>query len=116
MRHLWIGVSVLIAAAVPPVAAAETVARHTLRTSDGVRLSVLEAGVRHKKEGGLALAFIPGWCMPAELWRRQVEALADRYYTTAVDPRGQGRSDVPRQGYTAERRAGDIDEFLRPLT
>lgn len=54
--------------------------------------------------------------MPAELWRRQLEALGTRYHTLALDPRGQGKSDVPPKGYTAERRAKDIEEFLQPLS
>jgi non-heme chloroperoxidase len=114
MRGLGLAACLLIAA-VPALASAETVARRTFQTSDGVKLSVVEAGVRHKTEGAPTIAFIPGWCMPAELWRRQLEALAARYYTIALDPRGQGRSDVPAKGYTAERRAADIDEFLRPF-
>ena len=34
----------------------------------------------------------------------------------ALDPRGQGESDVPRSGYTAERRATDLHELLEPLS
>src|ERR1051325_9324049 len=115
MRGLWVA-AFFVVAALPALASAETVARRTFRTSGGVRLSVLEAGVRHRDDGAPALAFIPGWCMPAEIWRRQLEALAARHHTLALDPRGQGKSDVPTKGYTAERRAADIDEFLRPLS
>jgi non-heme chloroperoxidase len=115
MRRLWLGACLLIAA-IPIMAAAETVTRRTFRTSDGIKLSVLEAGPRRKADAAATLAFIPGWCMPAELWRRQLEALGSRYPTLALDPRGQGKSDVPAKGYTAERRAKDIEEFLRPLS
>jgi non-heme chloroperoxidase len=115
MRGFWLAACLLVTA-LPGLASAENVARRTFRTSDGVKLSVLEAGVRHKDEATPAIAFIPGWCMPAEIWGRQLEALAARYHTRALDPRGQGRSDVPAKGYTAERRAADIDEFLRPLS
>jgi non-heme chloroperoxidase len=95
---------------------AEAVTRRSFRTSDGVKLSILDAGPRRKTEAGPTIAFIPGWCMPAELWRRQLEPLGTRYHTLALDPRGQGRSDVPPKGYTAERRAKDIEEFLQPLS
>src|ERR1051325_4187915 len=115
MRGFWLAAGPGVAA-LPVLASAETVARRTFRTSDGVNLSLMEAGTRHKDEAAPAIAFIPGWCMPAEIWRRQLEALAARYHTIALDPRGQGKSDVPTKGYTAERRAADIDEFLRPLS
>jgi microsomal epoxide hydrolase len=115
MRGFWLA-ACFVVALLPALASAETVARRTFRTSDGVKLSLLEAGTRHKDEAAPAIAFIPGWCMPAEIWRRQLEALAARYHTVALDPRGQGNSDIPRAGYTAERRAADIDEFLRPLS
>ncbi|HEY1268047.1 MAG TPA: alpha/beta hydrolase [Candidatus Binatia bacterium] len=90
--------------------------RRAFRTTDGVNLSFLESGAAHKRDGGVAIAFIPGWCMPGDIWRKQLEALGTQYHAVALDPRGQGRSDVPAKGYTAERRAADIDEFLRPLS
>lgn len=91
-------------------------ARRTVVTSDGVTLSVLETGREHAGGGRVALAFIPGWSMPASLWREQLQALGRGYHTLALDPRGQGESDVPGSGYTAERRATDLHEFLRPLS
>jgi len=59
---------------------------------------------------------IPGWCMPASLWRKQLEELGGRYHALALDPRGQGESDVPAKGFTAQRRAADIHEFLQPFS
>lgn len=115
MRGFWLAACVVVAA-LPALATAETVARRTFRTSDGVKLSLIEAGTRNRDEAAPTIAFIPGWCMPGEIWRQQLEALAAHYHTLALDPRGQGRSDIPRTGYTAERRAADIDEFLRPLS
>src|SRR5204863_5699123 len=94
MRGLGLAACLLIAS-VPAVASAEIVARRTFRTSDGVNLSALEAGVRHNAEGAPTIAFIPGWCMPAALWRRQLEALAASYYTIALDPRGQANPKFP---------------------
>jgi len=54
--------------------------------------------------------------MPAYLWQRQLEELGRRYHTLALDPRGQGESQVPTFGYSAERRATDVNELLQPLT
>lgn len=52
--------------------------------------------------------------MPAWLWQPQIDALSTHYPVAALDPRGQGESDVPSHGYHFERRAMDILEFLRP--
>ncbi len=54
--------------------------------------------------------------MPANIWRAQLEALGARYHSLALDPRGQGESQIPAHGYTAERRATDISEFIEPLS
>ncbi len=116
MQRLWFGLCLLLAAGAPAVLSAETVTRGAFRTSDGVKLSFLETGARRKNALDVAVAFIPGWCMPAEIWRKQLYALGTQYYSVALDPRGQGRSDIPGKGYTADRRAADIDEFLRPLS
>ncbi|MBS0336840.1 MAG: alpha/beta hydrolase [Proteobacteria bacterium] len=79
-------------------------------TTDGVRLHVLEAG--QGRPGEPVVAFVPGWSMPASIWRRQLEALAATHRVVALDPRGQGKSEVPPGGYTTERRAEDIHEFV----
>jgi len=97
-------------------------------TSDGVRLHVLEggpagaaAGAESPTSAGTAvaaahaapvIAFVPGWSMPARIWQAQLGALATRYRVAALDPRGQGESERPAQGYTIERRAEDVGEFV----
>lgn len=85
--------------------------RRRFLTSDGVLLSAIESGVR---DAPLTFALIPGWCMPAWLWQPQIDALSPHHFVAALDPRGQGESDVPAHGYYFERRAMDILEFLRP--
>ena len=87
-------------------------ARGAFKTSDGVTLSYLEARPVTSGEKHLAIVFVPGWCMPAWLWRSQLEHLGRRFHTLALDPRGQGDSEVPASGYTTERRAVDIKEFI----
>ena len=79
-------------------------------TSDGVRLHVIEAGAAHPGEP--VVAFVPGWSMPASIWRRQIESLAATHHVVALDPRGQGGSDIPDGGFNTERRAEDIHEFV----
>jgi len=53
--------------------------------------------------------------MPAAIWREQLKEIGRRYHTLALDPRGQGASQIPAAGFTAERRAADLKEFLDPL-
>src|ERR671929_1946571 len=43
--------------------------RRTFQTSDGVTLSVLEAGREHARQSGLTIALVTGWSMPAAIWR-----------------------------------------------
>ncbi|MEQ1775553.1 MAG: alpha/beta hydrolase [Burkholderiales bacterium] len=89
-----------------------TTQRRRIVTSDGVGLSVIESGVA--RPAPLTIALIPGWCMPAWLWQPQIDALSAHCPVIALDPRGQGKSDVPEQGYNFARRATDIHEFLQP--
>jgi non-heme chloroperoxidase len=92
------------------------ISRRTFQTSDGVALSVLETGREHVSEETTRIAFITGWSMPASLWQKQLVALGRNHYALALDPRGQGESEVPAFGYSAERRATDIHEFLKPFS
>ncbi len=87
------------------VAAAES---RSFITSDGARLHYLEAG----PAGGTTVVFVPGWTMPAWIFDRQIDALSDRFHVLALDPRGQGESEVTRFGYTWERRGRDIGELI----
>ncbi len=79
-------------------------------TSDGVRLRVLEAGAHGTDQP--VLAFVPGWSMPASIFRQQLAALGERHPVAVLDPRGQGESEVPAAGYAIARRARDVGEFV----
>jgi non-heme chloroperoxidase len=80
-------------------------------TSDGVRLHMLEAG----PPAGHTILFVPGWSMPAWIWEAQIQAFARQYHVVALDPRGQGGSDVPMTGYEPLRRGKDIAESIVQL-
>lgn len=82
-------------------------------TSDGVRLHYLEAGPDSTAaRQAPTLAFVPGWTMPAWIWQAQLEQFAGGYRVLALDPRGQGRSQIAPEGYSHARRAADIGEWL----
>jgi microsomal epoxide hydrolase len=85
--------------------------RRRFQTSDGVSLSVIECG---RRDAPLTIALIPGWCMPAWLFNQQLVSLGKQHHVIALDPRGQGESDVPPSGYNFERRSQDIHECLQP--
>jgi non-heme chloroperoxidase len=89
--------------------AAEPVSRW-FTTSDRVRLHVLESGSQQGR--GTLFAFVPGWSMPATLFRPQLVGLGERHAVAVLDPRGQGESEVPASGYAISRRAQDIAEFI----
>jgi len=90
--------------------------RRSVLTSDGVQLSVLEAGPERAPAGTPTIVLVPGWCMPASIWQDQVASLGRRFRTLAIDPRGQGDSEVPAAGYEADRRALDLQEVLGSLS
>ena len=78
------------------------------QTADGVRLHYIEGGETNER----TVVLVPGWAMPAWIWDAQVEALEGRYHVIALDPRGQGESEVPAFGYTHTRRGQDIAELI----
>ena len=75
-------------------------------TSDGVKLHYLSSGQ------GLTLIIQPGWMMPADIFKFQLNKLSNSFHVIVLDPRGQGLSeDSPDNNYV-ERRARDIDELI----
>ena len=106
-------IAALLAACSAPgePARAQTAQSRWFTTSDGVRLHYLESG---PVDAG-TIVFIPGWTMPAWIFDRQIEALDDRFHVIALDPRGQGQSEVAPFGYTPERRGRDIAELIATL-
>lgn len=78
-------------------------------TSDNVRLHYIDEGK------GRPIVFVPGWTMPAEIWRPQLDALRGKFHVIALDPRSQGDSDKPAEGNYPGRRAQDVKELVDHL-
>lgn len=74
---------------------------------DGLRLHYLEAG-----HGQNAIVLIPGWLMPAAVFRLQLEALGEHFRVLAFDPRSQGQSEISSEPHDPARRMADIEDFL----
>jgi non-heme chloroperoxidase len=96
---------------IAPIAATtgNTIQDGFFTTSDHVKLHYLEAGQ------GQALVFIPGWLLPAEIWKFQLEGLSQDFHVIALDTRSQGESDITSQGDEPLRQARDIQELLDHL-
>ena len=90
-----------------PAGAADTY----FKTSDGVRLHVIEAGSRAAD----AVVLVPGWTMPAWIFQAQIAALSRSHRVLALDPRGQGDSEIAVSGYDHLRRGQDIAELMAKL-
>ncbi len=80
-------------------------------TSDGVQLHVIEAG----PASAPTILFVPGWTMPAWIWQRQIDAFSRAYHVIALDPRGQGESEIAEDGYDYRRRGEDIADLIARL-
>ena len=80
----------------------KTFSKNSVRTSDGVRLNLIEAGE------GEVLLLLPGWSQSAALFRHQLEGLSDRYRVIALDWRGHGDSEKIETGYRISRLAMDL--------
>lgn len=84
----------------------------TVTTPSGVTIHYLQSGDR---AGSRALILIPGWRLPAYLWKRQLDVFGSTMRVIALDPRSQGMSTMMRTGNTPEVRAKDLHEFLAAL-
>lgn len=99
--------------AIPASAIAGTTVRDSSVTlGDGTRIRYLETGTGTDAP---TLIFIPGFLMPAMIWKAQLDAFADHGRTIAIDPRSQGESTKTADGNTPEVRAQDLHELLGKL-
>ena len=76
---------------------------------DGTRIHYLEAG---RPGARPALVLIPGWTLPAFLWKEQLQRFSSDRLVLAIDPRSQGESSKTDLGNTPEQRARDLHELL----
>lgn len=84
-----------------------------ITTSDGIKIHYLEAGP--KQAASPAILFVPGWTMPAWIWEKQIEHFSRTHRVVSMDPRGQGESSKPTEGYFPAARARDIKAVVDQL-
>jgi pimeloyl-ACP methyl ester carboxylesterase len=83
--------------------------RRSIRTNDGVHLSVIDVGQ------GPPLVILPAWTNAAiEYWRQVVDFASD-HRVIAVDMRGHGESEKTEHGYRVGRFAADLQNLLDEL-
>ena len=86
---------------------------HTVIGGGGTRLHLVEAG----DPSGPSILFLHGCSQSWLTWDRQMRSeLASRYRLIAMDLRGHGSSERPRDGYHDSRLwAADVDAAIREL-
>ena len=77
--------------------------RHRWVEARGLRFHVAEAGA-----GDDVVLCLHGWPQHWYEWRALMPALADRHRVLALDQRGFGWSDAPRDGYEKENLVDDV--------
>lgn len=103
----WCMVLCLVLGSAMAEAATAVVSSHFFMNREGLRLHYLEAG-----SGSRTIVFVPGWLMPAAIFRPQLEGLGGEFRVLAFDPRSQGESEVSTGPHDPERRMDDLDDFL----
>jgi len=87
---------------------------HAVTGGGGVQLHIVEAG----NASGRPIVFIHGFSQSWLAWSRQMSSdLADNYRLVAMDLRGHGHSEKPREGYDESRLwADDLNAVITTLS
>lgn len=76
-----------------------------------IKVHYLEAGT-----GDRVLVLVPGWTMPAEIWKEQIPYFSARgFRVIALDPRSHGETTRTELGNTYQQHAADLQAFLQSL-
>jgi pimeloyl-ACP methyl ester carboxylesterase len=92
-----------------PLPQVEGVSHHTVRAR-GIQFHYAEAG-----SGDDVVLCLHGWPQHWYEWRNLMPALADRHRVIALDLRGFGWSEAPKDGYEKENMADDVLAVLDEL-
>lgn len=76
---------------------------------NGINIHYVKGG------SGEPLILLPGWPQTWWSYHHIMPSLAENYTVIAVDLRGMGDSDKPKEGYTKKNMAGDIRELVVAL-
>jgi non-heme chloroperoxidase len=84
-------------------------------TPDGLKIHYLEAGPVEDGTNSLAIVFVPGWTMPADIWEYQIRYFSRRHRVVAMEPRSYGLSSQATEGNYPEAHARDVRAVLDRL-
>jgi non-heme chloroperoxidase len=86
---------------------------HTIARSERPNLHVVETGPKDAR----SLLFVHGYSQSHLSWRKQLRSpLADEFHLVAMDLRGHGDSEKPREGYEdGEAWASDVQAVVKAL-
>ncbi|MBI3900764.1 MAG: alpha/beta hydrolase [Chlamydiia bacterium] len=89
----------------------------TLKESDGhyVKINKNVSLFYYDKGSGDPLIFIPGWLMPADIFKHQIAHFSQKYRVIALDPRSQGNSTVTLENNHYTQHGADLAKFLDAL-
>jgi microsomal epoxide hydrolase len=108
---LYVAALVLLSVAVFAAAAAKGPWIDKFIQVGDIKIHYLEAG-----GGDRTLVFIPGWIVPADVWREQLPYFSVRgFRVLAMDPRSQGQTTKTEVGNTYQQHAADLYAFLQAL-
>lgn len=79
------------------------------RAEDGAEIHFIERG------SGTPIVFVPGWTMPADIWRPQLRFFGAQFRAIAIDPRSQGASSQMQEGLDSATRGRDIGAVISHL-
>lgn len=106
-----IAIACLLIAAVLGAAAEKKPWKDANLSIGDIKVHYVEAGT-----GERHLVFVPGWTMPAEVWKEQIPYFASRgFHIVAIDPRSQGLTTKTDGGNTYQQQAADLHALLKGL-
>jgi len=77
--------------------------------ADGARIWV------HIEGKGKPMVLVHGFALTHDMWRYQIPYLKNSHQVVAIDLRGFGKSDQPKERYTYKTWADDLDTVLKEL-
>ena len=86
---------------------------HRLQVSKDLSLYYETTG-----KGEIPIVFVPGWTMSSAVFEKQRAHFSnsERFRYFSYDPRGQGQSSKPMDGYTYDQHGKDLHAFVEKLS
>jgi pimeloyl-ACP methyl ester carboxylesterase/predicted amidohydrolase len=84
--------------------------RKMILEKNGVKLAYYVYG-----EGEPTLVFVTPWVATAEMWQPQVDHFSRSFKVVTVDLRGAGESDKPKDNYTSDLYADDLNSVIEEI-